>query len=288
MEVSKIIIGFLGPTGTFTEEALNVWINHIGLTTDKYEKVTFLSISDMMNAVGKNIDVAIVPIENSLEGSVNITVDSFIRGVNAMIKGEVILPIAQHLLLKKFIPLQEIKEVLSHPQALFQCREFIKEKMPSARLKEVSSTAEAARLVSESDDNIAAIGSKSLSKIYNLTIAAENIQDSANNMTRFYVLSTEDEKVTGHDKTTVIFSTENKPGSLFRALKVFAERELNLTKIESRPSRRMLGEYIFLLEIEGHRLQEPLKSALKELELSANFFKILGSYPIFELSELKK
>jgi len=213
---------------------------------------------------------------------VNITVDSFIRGVDAMIAGEVILPIAQHLLVKKSIPLDEIKEVLSHPQALFQCREFIKRKLPLARLKEVSSTAEAAKFVSESEGNIAAIGSKSLSKIYGLTIAAERIQDSDNNMTRFYVLSTEDEKATGRDKTTMIFSTENKPGSLFRALKVFAERGLNLTKIESRPSRRILGEYVFLVEIEGHRLQEPLKSALIELEHSTSFLKILGSYPIFE------
>ncbi|MGB4393386.1 MAG: prephenate dehydratase domain-containing protein, partial [Tepidanaerobacteraceae bacterium] len=166
--------------------------------------------------------------------------------------------------------------------ALFQCREFIKRKLPLARLKEVSSTAEAAKFVSESEGNIAAIGSKSLSKIYGLTIAAERIQDSDNNMTRFYVLSTEDEKATGRDKTTMIFSTENKPGSLFRALKVFAERGLNLTKIESRPSRRILGEYVFLVEIEGHRLQEPLKSALIELEHSTSFLKILGSYPIFE------
>lgn len=282
MEVLKIIIGFLGPSGTFTEEALNIWIKKLGLIPAEYKKVALLSISDIMNAVGKTLDAAIVPVENSLEGSVNITVDSFIRGADAMIKGEVILPIAQHLLVKKSIPLDEIKEVLSHPQALFQCREFIKRKLPLARLKEVSSTAEAAKFVSESEGNIAAIGSKSLSKIYGLTIAAERIQDSDNNMTRFYVLSTEDEKATGRDKTTMIFSTENKPGSLFRALKVFAERGLNLTKIESRPSRRILGEYVFLVEIEGHRLQEPLKSALIELEHSTSLLKILGSYPIFE------
>lgn len=282
MEVLKIIIGFLGPSGTFTEEALNIWIKKLGLIPAEYKKVALLSISDIMNSVGKTLDAAIVPVENSLEGSVNITVDSFIRGADAMIKGEVILPITQHLLLKKIIPLEEIEGVLSHPQALFQCREFIKRKLPLARLKEVSSTAEAAKFVSESEGNIAAIGSKSLSKIYGLTIAAERIQDSDNNMTRFYVLSTEDEKATGRDKTTMIFSTENKPGSLFRALKVFAERGLNLTKIESRPSRRILGEYVFLVEIEGHRLQEPLKSALIELEHSTSFLKILGSYPIFE------
>lgn len=284
MEVLKIIIGFLGPSGTFTEEALNIWIKKLGLIPAEYKKVALLSIADIMNAVGKTLDAAIVPVENSLEGSVNITVDSFIRGADAMIKGEVILPITQHLLLKKIIPLEEIEEILSHPQALYQCRGFLKEKMPYARLKEVSSTAEAAKFVSESENNIAAIGSISLSKIYDLKIAAESIQDSENNMTRFYILSTEDEMVTGRDKTALVFSTENKPGSLFRALKIFAEKGLNLTKIESRPSRRVLGEYIFLIEVEGHRLQEPLKSALKELELSASLFKILGSFPTFELS----
>jgi len=278
----------LGPRGTFTEEALDVWVKKLGLNSAEYNKVPFFSIADMMSAVGKNIDAAIVPAENSLEGSVNITVDSFIRGVDARIKGEVILPITQNLLLKKIVPIEEIKEVLSHPQALFQCREFLKEKMPSAQLKEVSSTAEAARLVSESEENIAAIGSKVLSDIYGLKIAAESIQDSDNNMTRFYVLSTDDEKVTGQDKTAVVFSTENKPGSLVQALKIFAERGLNLTKIESRPSKRILGEYVFLIEVEGHRLQEPLKGALRELELSASLFKILGSYPKFEFNKVRK
>ncbi len=287
MEVLKIIIGFLGPKGTFTEEALDVWIKKYSFSPEQYKKVPFFSIDNLMNAVGKNIDAAVVPVENSLEGSVNITVDSFIHGVDAMIKGEVVLPITQHLLLKEIVPLEKIKEVLSHPQALYQCRRFLKEKMPHARLKEVSSTAEAAKLVSEGESNIAAIGSRALSKIYHLKIAAERIQDSENNMTRFYILSTEDEAETGRDKTTLIFSTENKPGSLYRSLKIFAEKGLNLTKIESRPSKRVLGEYVFLLEVEGHRVQEPLKSALKELELSANMFKILGSYPIFEFEASK-
>jgi len=287
MEVLEIIIGYLGPKGTFTEQALDVWIKKVRLNPAQYEKVPYFSIADLMNAVGKNIDAAIVPVENSLEGSVNITVDSFIRGVNAMIKGEVILPITQHLLTKKIIPLEEIKEVLSHPQALYQCREFLKEKMPHARLREFSSTAEAAKFVSKSEENIAAIGSKSLSQIYDLKIAAQSIQDSENNMTRFYILSREDETATGRDKTALIFSTENKPGSLYRLLKIFAEKDLNLTKIESRPSRKALGEYVFLVEVEGHRLRDPLKSALEELKLSASMFKVLGSYPVFELSELK-
>lgn len=275
-------IGYLGPAGTFTEEALDIWTKP-QLNLEKYKKVALPSIVDLIKAVGSDVDIGIVPIENSLEGSLNITVDSFIHGVKAMIKGEVVIPIANHLLLKSNIPLNEIKEVLSHPQAIFQCRKYLMENMPCARLKEVSSTAEAARLVSESKDKIAAIGGMSLTKIYNLKVAAENIQDQENNMTRFYILSTEDERVTGRDKTTLICSVENKPGSLYGILKVFADRGINLTKIESRPSRRVLGEYVFLIEVEGHKLQEPLRSALKELRSSTSFYKILGSYPKFQL-----
>ncbi len=280
-------MGFLGPSGTFTEEALDIWIKKQKLNSFIYEKIAFSSITDIMNAVGTETDMAIVPVENSLEGSVNITIDSFIHGMEAMIKGEVILPVTQHLFAKQNIPLEEIQEVYSHPQALFQCRNFLRESLPHARLKEMSSTAEAGRLVSESGGKNAAIGSMSLSKIYNLKILAKSIQDGKNNMTRFYLISTEDEMVTGRDKTTLIFSVENRPGSLYKCLKIFAEKELNLTKIESRPSRRVLGEYVFLIEVEGHRFAEPLKTALNQLRSSVGFYKILGSYPIYDLPKPK-
>ncbi len=277
----KIKIGFLGPHGTFSEEALDNWINKSGLGPDSYEKIAFPTIIDVINAVGKRIDMAIVPIENSLEGSVNMTIDCLIHEAEVMIAGEVVLPIIQHLFAKKSIPLEEIREVYSHPQALFQCRKFLMKNLPHAVLKEVSSTAEGANTVAKSPSyGIAAIGNQSLSKLYNLTAVAESIQDSQNNMTRFYLLSTEDKPSTGHDKTTLVFSTANRPGSLFKCLKVFAQQQLNLTKIESRPSKRILGEYIFFIEVEGHRLDEPLKTALVELKQLTGFCKVLGSYPV--------
>lgn len=276
-------VGFLGPRGTFTEEALDTWINKHNFDKEVCEKIAFPSIADVMNAVGTKIDMAVVPIENSFEGSVNTTIDSFIHGISAKIKGEIILPVAHHLFANSDIPLNAIRQVYSHPQALFQCQRFLRENLPQAIQKETSSTAQAGDLVSKSGKNIAAIGSISLSKIYNIKILVRNIQSSKNNMTRFYLISNEDEKVTGRDKTTITFSVENRPGSLYDCLKIFAENGLNLCKIESRPSRKVFGEYVFFIELEGHRLQEPLKSALKELTSIVGFCKVLGSYPIYDL-----
>ncbi len=278
-----IKIGFLGPRGTFTEEALDLWLKKQGCLPGAYEKTPYSSIVEVMNAVGKDVPIGIVPVENSLEGSVNITVDSFIHDVEVMIRGEVILPVIHNLFTGDRIPLGEIGEVYSHPQALFQCRKFLAEKMPGTRLRETLSTAEAAKLVSEKGGKIAAIGSISLADTYNLVPAAQGIQDSENNMTRFFILSTEDEVSTGCDKTALVFSAKDKPGSLFECLKVFATNEINLTRIESRPSKRVLGEYIFFIVVEGHRRDKCLVKAFAELEPHIGFYKILGSYPTFRI-----
>ncbi|WP_286680780.1 prephenate dehydratase [Tepidanaerobacter sp. EBM-49] len=273
-------IGFLGPKGTFSEEALDVWIEKSGTAPEACTKIAFPTIIDVINAVGSQIDMGIVPIENSLEGSVNTTIDCLIHEADAKIHAEVVLPITQHLFAKEEIPFDKIKYVYSHPQALYQCRKFLMKNLPNAELKEVSSTAEGARIASESAlPGVAAVGGISLAKLYNLKVIANNIQDGKNNMTRFYVLSDKDAEPTGNDKTTIVFSTANRPGSLFACLKIFADKNLNLTKIESRPSRRVLGEYIFFIEVEGHRRIEPLKSAIEELKRISGFCKILGSYP---------
>lgn len=273
-------IGFLGPKGTFSEEASDIWIEKSGLCPGSCTKTAFPTIIDVINAVGSQIDMGIVPIENSLEGSVNITIDCLIHESDAKIKGEVVLPITQHLFAKEEIQFDQIKYVYSHPQALYQCRKFLMKNLPGAELREVSSTAEGARIASEAVlPGTAAIGGISLSKLYGLKVIASNIQDGKNNMTRFYVLSDKDAEPTGNDKTTIVFSTANRPGSLFACLKVFADKNLNLTKIESRPSKRVLGEYIFFIEVEGHRRIEPLKSAIEELEGISGFCKVLGSYP---------
>ncbi|MDN5331690.1 MAG: prephenate dehydratase [Tepidanaerobacteraceae bacterium] len=268
-------IGYLGPRGSFTEEAMEVYTKGINI----YEKVEFSTISGLIYAVGTKINEAVVPFENSIEGSVNVTLDILIHESKAMIKGELVLPINHHLLAKKAYPLEKIERVYSHPQALYQCRRFLNEKMPGAVLRETESTAEAAMIVSKTDRPYAAIGKKDLSTLYNLVLLSENIQDYKENFTRFIILSDNDSMPTGCDRTSLVFATENKPGSLYRILGLFARENLNLTKIESRPSRRALGEYVFLLEVEGHRQDEVLKKVLGEVEKNATFFKILGSYP---------
>ncbi len=273
-------IGFLGPKGTFTEEALEKWLNRQNLNLDNWEKEAFPSISELMYAIGKDTDVAVVPAENSLEGSVNITIDLLIHEIKANIIGEVILPIKQNLFACKNVSLKDIEVIYSHPQAIFQCRDYLKKKLPKVKFLETSSTAGAARLVSERGGNTAAIGSIRLGKNFGLQLLAKNIQGTKNNKTRFYVISAEDLPTSADGKTTLAFSMENKPGSLANSLKLFANRGINLTKIESRPSKRMLGEYIFFIEFEGTKGTKAIDNTLRELKSVASFYKFLGSYPI--------
>ncbi len=271
-------IGFLGPRGTFSEEAMKYWIRQ---QDEKrvYDEVEYRSIPELICAVGR-IEESVVPVENSIEGSVNLTIDMLIRKADIKVKGELVLPIRQNLLTKAFQNVGCVDTLYSHPHALYQCWKFISKKMPRVKMVETSSTAEAARIVSERGDRSAAIGSRRLAELYNLTIISEGIQDCENNLTRFYILSSNDAKATGNDKTAIVFSTENKPASLFNCLEIFAKRALNLTKIESRPSKRNLGEYVFFVEVEGHREDQILKTALAELELKAGFFRNLGSFPL--------
>lgn len=268
-------IGYLGPGGTFTEEAMHIYASK----KENYIKVEFTSIPGMIHALFEKIDEAVVPIENSIEGSVNITIDLLIHESKALIKGELVLPVNQHLFAKKYYSFEEIKEVYSHPQALYQCRGFLYNKLPGVLLKETASTAEAALIVASSERPIAAIGGRRLGELYNLVTLSENIQDCRENLTRFIVLSGEDCKPTGNDKTSMVFATENRPGSLYRILGLFARENLNLSKIESRPSRRALGEYIFFLEVEAHKFDKSLRKVLQELKRNTTFFKLLGSYP---------
>jgi len=278
-----IKIGYLGPKGTFTEEAMEMWIKRQKHDTiNQYTRTEYCSIQKLMHASGEGeLDEAVVPVENSLEGSVNVTIDLLIHEVDVRVKGELILPIRQNLLAKENVIPEDVEEVYSHPQALYQSQKFIRGRLPKAKTRETLSTAEAARIVAEGGKKAAAVGSRRLAEIYGLKVLAEDIQGCKNNMTRFYVLSSKDGSRTGRDKTAVVFSTENKPGTLFNSLRVFAEENLNLTKIESRPSKRILGEYIFFIEVEGHRQDGVLKQALEKLKQYTGFIKLLGSYPIF-------
>lgn len=268
-------IGYLGPAGTFSEQAA------LKIKGDN-EIVAYHTIKEVIDAVslGK-LDEGIVPIENSTEGTINITVDTLIFDANLYIKKQVELPIIQNFLVKKGTDISKITKILSHPQALAQCRGFIQKNFPQAETIETTSTSEASRIVSESNENIAAIGLKSSADIYDLCLYKESIQDNNTNFTTFVVVSKEDMKASIEDKkTSVVFSTVNEPGQLYRILNIFSIWDLNLIKIISRPMRNKPKEYVFFVDIEGDKSDDDLADCLKMVARKTSFFKFLGSYTV--------
>ena len=268
-------IGFLGPSGSYAEEAASKLQGKL---------ITFGSIMEVIDAVDQNIiDMGVVPIENSIEGPVGVTLDLLANDYDLKIKNEIILPISHNLLLNEESSLEDIEIVYSHMQALAQCRKFI-EKM-GAKPVATPSTSQAAETV-KGKKNAAAIGTSKAAGIYGLKIAAKNIQDFENNSTRFVVINKEDHVPTGHDKTSLVFSLiEDKPGGLYDVLGEFAKRDINLTKIESRPSKKKLGTYIFFIDLKGHREDEEVKNILDTIKINTiktkiSYIKLLGSYPI--------
>lgn len=271
-----IRIGYLGPKGTFSHEAMKKYI-----ADRPHTGHDLLSISEIIAAVRDGrLDEAIVPIENSIEGAVNVTMDELAQETGLNIKAELVIPIRQHLLVKRGTDIMRIKCVLSHPQPLGQCRRFLTEQMPNAHLKAVYSTAAAAEEVAAGAGDLAAIGSEMSAEAYGLEIAVTDIQDYDNNYTRFIVVSKTGAVRTGRDKTSIVFSAEDKPGSLYRILDIFNLWDINMTRIESRPTRNKLGRYIFFVDIIGHMEDEDIKDALTMIKRKTTFFKILGSYPI--------
>ena len=270
-------IGYLGPKGTFSHEALKKYTEHI-----TYTAVDFPSIPEILMAVQDHIvDEAVVPIENSIEGAVNATMDMIALEVDLLIKAELIIPIREHLLVKKGTDISEIKTVLSHPQPLGQCRRFLSEQLPHAVTKAVYSSAAAAEAVAKSTGDSAAIGSFAAAEAYDLNIAQKDIQDHDNNRTRFIIVGRTAAARTGNDRTSIAFSTEDEPGSLYRILDIFNLWGINLSRIESRPAKNKLGRYIFFVDLIGHKEDEDLKDALTMVKKKTSFFKFLGSYPIY-------
>lgn len=270
---SKICkIGFLGPSGTYAEEAASKISG---------ELIPFDSIMEVLDAVqNKNIDIGVVPIENSIEGPVGITLDLLAHDYDLKIKKEIIIPVRHNLLLNEGTNIKDIDTVYSHAQALSQCRKFI-EKL-GAKPVATPSTSGAAEMIL-GKKNAAAIGTKQAAEIYGLKIAESNIQDYDDNLTRFVVLGRHDHVRTGHDKTSAIFSLmEDKPGGLYEVLGEFARRDINLTKIESRPSKKKLGNYIFFIDFQGHREDKKIKNVLNTIKNKISYVRILGSYPVEE------
>ncbi|MCX8085063.1 MAG: prephenate dehydratase [Calditerrivibrio sp.] len=268
-EVQKV--AYLGPQGTFTNLAA---IKHFGLSV---KPIPCRSIPEVFEDVEKKrCDYGVVPIENSLEGVVNHTLDMFSQS-NLKICGEIFLEVSHHLM-NLTGKIEDVKRVYSHPHAIAQCRKWLTDNLPNIPIVEVESTAKAAEIAA-SDETIAAISSEMAEMQYNLKIIYRNIEDMTNNFTRFLVIGNFEPEPTGNDKTSILFSVTHKAGSLFQALKSFAEEEINMTKIESRPSKLKAWEYIFYVDIDGHCKTEKIKKALEKFSENVSFMKILGSYP---------
>ncbi|NLK21778.1 MAG: prephenate dehydratase [Epulopiscium sp.] len=274
-----IYIGYLGPKGTFTEQ---VALSYFKDKKD-YKFIPFPTIQDLLLAADKqDITRGVVPIENSIEGAVNTTVDMLTFEVDLKIQAEMIIPIGHNLIGHKSFKLEDIKEVLSHPQAIAQCRNYLHGKIPGANVVFTSSTAEAVREVSSTVGPRVAIGTVLAANNYGLDILDSDIQDQKQNETRFVIIGKESMQRGKSCKTTLVFSTGNKPGELYRVLNIFSLWDINMTKILSRPSKNKLGEYVFFIEVEGHVEEEDLKDALIMIRKKTSFFKLLGSYEVFE------
>jgi len=225
-------------------------------------------------------DEGLVPMENSIEGSVNITQDILTFESEAKIIGEVIIPVKHSLIGKKKIKLDNIKKVISHPHATAQCRKYLSTNLKGAEVIAANSTAEAVKILKKENDDIAAIGTKTAAKIYDLEIIENDIEDNKDNKTRFVFIGNSIQPKTGNDKTSIVcFLKEDRPGSLYNILKEFACRNINLTRLESRPAKKDLGDYVFMIDLEGHLHDENIFEAIEVLRKSVYLVKILGSYP---------
>ena len=245
------------------------------------ELIPYCTIPAVMESVVRDeTEYGIVPIENSIEGPVGITLDSLAHNFDLKIFKEIIIPINQNLIVNPEASMEDIEDVYSHSQAIAQCREFITKN--NIQPHYAVSTANAAKNI-VGDKTKAAIGNSKAAELYNLKIIKANIQDSDNNETRFVVLSKKDHEMTGSDKTSIIFSIyEDKPGGLYDVLGIFQKNNINLTKIESRPSKKGLGKYLFFVDFDGHKDSGVVKNILEEISEKTYFLKVLGSYPNFK------
>lgn len=233
----------------------------------------------MESVVNDECSFGVIPIENSIEGPVGITLDSLAHKFDLKIYKEIIIPINQNLIVNPGCTMDDIEDVYSHAQAIAQCQEFIRENKIQPHY--AISTARAAKDII-GDNSKAAIGNSKIVELYGLEILQSNIQDVDNNETRFVVVSKKDHEMTGKDKTSIIFSIyEDKPGGLYNILGIFEKNNINLTKIESRPSKKGLGKYLFFVDFNGHKDDELIQSILEEIDNHTYFLKVLGSYPEF-------
>ena len=264
-------VAYLGPEGSFTQVAA---LKQFGASIELQSMQT---IADVFHAVETdNASYGVVPVENSTEGMVSHTLDRFIS-TSLNINGEVSLRI-HHYLLSKEQELADVDIVYAHPQALGQCRSWLAKHLPECELVAVNSNSEAAKKVA-GERRTAAIAANRAAEIYELTTLASNIEDEANNTTRFLVIGRQDVAPSGNDKTALLVSTKNQPGALHSLLKPLAESGITMSKIESRPARTAVWEYVFFIDIDGHCQDEKMIDALNQLEQASSMCRVLGSYP---------
>ena len=267
-------IAFLGPVGTFTEEAALLY-------DPQGDLEAFPSIPAVARAVASGaVEEGVVPIENSLEGSVTYTLDILIQETRLSIRKELVLPIDHYLMAAPGTRAAEVQTVYSHPQALAQCRDYLERCFPKAQLVASLSTVAAVEDMKASPTPAAAISPRRAAGLYGTDILAQGIQDNPSNVTRFVVLADTDHPPTGNDKTSLCFSFEaDLPGLLYKVMGEFARRNINLAKVESRPTKQSLGQYIFLIDCLGHREDPLVKEAISAVIGHTLTLKIFGSYP---------
>lgn len=267
-------LAYLGPPGTFGEEAARQY-------APGAEHLPFPSHAAVAAAVESGMaDAGLVAIENSLSGSVAETLDILIHDTTLQIQSELVLPIEHNLVAAPGTRADHVKVIYSHPQAFGQCRKFLERCFPRAQHEAALSTVEAVELALRRNSDAAAIGTVRAAELAGAEILARGIQDNANNVTRFLVLGSEKTAPTGRDRTSIAFTfAEDRPGSLASVLNVFASRGINCTKIESRPTREIFGEYVFLIDFEGHQDDPRARTVLNEVRALTQELKVFGSYP---------
>ncbi len=271
-------MGYLGPEGTFSQQALQS-----EPTLADHDLVEFPSIPEVLEAASSGkVDLSFAAIENSIEGSVNVTLDTLAFDSNLLIQHETVLSVHLHLLAAPGATLSGIERVVSFPHAIAQCRSFLSDQLPQARIEAATSTAEAVRAVAAGGDRrTAAIGAALAGQIYQLQALADDIGDHPDNQTRFVTVAAGGIPApTGHDKTSIVtFQHNDRPGSLLSILQEFAARSINLTKLESRPTKRSLGDYCFIIDLSGHVADELVADCLLNIQAKQADIKFLGSYP---------
>jgi chorismate mutase/prephenate dehydratase len=268
-----LTVAYLGPQATFTHQAA---LGRFGAAVDFRAARTIVDVFDEVER--GRAAFGVVPVENSTEGAVNVTLDRLIDS-EATICGEIYLEIAQHLL-SRAGELSEIKRVLSHPQGLAQCRNWLAANLPDVPTEETSSTAAAVEIAA-GDPTVAGIAAELAGRLYGVPILRERIEDNRHNATRFLVIGRSGQAMgpSGRDKTSILFAMKNEPGSLYRILEPFVRAGLNLSKIESRPAKSRAWEYVIFVDFEGHQQTPTVAAALREIKERTLYLRVLGSYP---------